>query len=87
MVGYVIWLATSTGGSDALGVLATGSMAAPFWVGVVLLALLIPFGLDLTIRGKASEAKGVMMTIVTSALCVVVGGLILRWVITSGGQL
>ena len=87
MVGYVIWLATSTGGSDALGVLTTGSMAAPFWVGVVLLALLIPFGLDLTTRRKASEAKGVTMTIVTSSLCVVVGGLILRWVITSGGQL
>lgn len=87
MVGYVIWLATSSGGSDALGVITTGSMAAPFWVGVVLLALLIPFGLDLTIRGKTSEAKGVMMTIVTSSLCVVVGGLILRWVITSGGQL
>jgi formate-dependent nitrite reductase membrane component NrfD len=87
MVGYVIWLATSTAGSDALGVLITGSMAAPFWVGVVLLALLIPFGLDLTTRGKAAESKGVVMTIVTSSLCVVVGGLILRWVITSGGQL
>ena len=87
MVGYVIWLATSSAGSDALGVLVTGSMAAPFWVGVVLLALLIPFGLDLSIRGKAAEAKGVLMTIVTSSLCVIVGGLILRWVITSGGQL
>ncbi|HEY40328.1 MAG TPA: polysulfide reductase NrfD [Dehalococcoidia bacterium] len=87
MIGYVIWLATSTAGSDALGVITTGSMAAPFWVGVVLLALLIPFGLDLTIRNKAAEAKGVMMTIVTSSLCVIVGGLILRWVITSGGQL
>lgn len=87
MIGYVIWLATSSAGSDALGVLISGSMAAPFWVGVVLLALLIPFGLDLTIRGKTAEAKGVMTTIVTSGLCVIVGGLILRWVITSGGQL
>ena len=87
MIGYIVWLATSTAGSDALGVITTGSMAAPFWVGVVLLALLIPFGLDLTIRGKATEAKGVMMTIITSSLCVIVGGLILRWVITSGGQL
>jgi formate-dependent nitrite reductase membrane component NrfD len=87
MVGYIIWLATSTSGSDALGVITTGSMAAPFWVGVVLLALLIPFVLDITIRGKAAEAKGVMMTITTSSACVIVGGLILRWVITSGGQL
>ena len=87
MVGFVIWLVTSTSGSDALAVLISGSMAAPFWVGVVLLALLIPFGLDLTIRGKAIEAKGVLMTITTSSLCVIIGGLILRWVITSGGQL
>ncbi|UCB43430.1 MAG: polysulfide reductase NrfD [Dehalococcoidales bacterium] len=87
MIGYVVWLATSSGGSDALAVITTGSMAAAFWVGVVLLALLIPFGLDLTIRGKTPEAKGVMMTVMTSSLCVIVGGLILRWVITSGGQL
>jgi formate-dependent nitrite reductase membrane component NrfD len=87
MVGYIIWLITSTSGSDALAVLISGSMAAPFWVGVVLLALLIPFALDLTIRGKAIEAKGVLMTLTTSSLCVIVGGLILRWVITSGGQL
>jgi polysulfide reductase chain C len=87
MIGYVIWLVTSTSGSDALGVITTGSMAAPFWVGVVLLALLIPFGLDITIRGKAAEAKGVMTTVITSSACVIVGGLILRWVITSGGQL
>jgi formate-dependent nitrite reductase membrane component NrfD len=87
MVGYIIWLATSTSGGDALAVLISGSMAAPFWVGVVLLALFIPFALDLTIRGKAIEVKGVMMTLTTSSLCVIVGGLILRWVITSGGQL
>jgi len=87
MVGYIIWLVTSTSGSDALAVLISGSMAAPFWVGVILLALLIPFALDLTIRGKAIEVKGVLMTLTTSSLCVIVGGLILRWVITSGGQL
>jgi formate-dependent nitrite reductase membrane component NrfD len=87
MIGYIIWLATSTSGSDALAVLISGSMAAPFWVGVVLLALLIPFALDLTIRGKTMEVKGVLMTTTTSSLCVIVGGLILRWVITSGGQL
>ncbi len=87
MIGYIIWLATSTSGSDALGVIISGSMAAPFWVGVVVLALLIPFVLDITIRGKAAEAKGVVMTITTSAACVIIGGLILRWVITSGGQL
>jgi formate-dependent nitrite reductase membrane component NrfD len=87
MIAYIIWLATSSGGVEALGVITTGSMAAAFWVGVVLLALLVPFALDLTIRGKSSEAGRASMTILTSSLCVIVGGLILRWVITSGGQL
>lgn len=86
MIGYVIWLATSSAGSDALGVLISGSLAAPFWVGVVLVAMLIPFVLDVAIRGKDAEAKGIMTTVATSGLCVVVGGLILRWVIISGGQ-
>jgi polysulfide reductase chain C len=87
MIGYVVWLATSNGGSDALAVIATGEMAIAFWLGVVLLALLIPFGLHYSTRGKESEARGeVSMTVITSTLCVVIGGLILRWVITSGGQ-
>lgn len=87
LVGYVIWLAVAVGGSEALRMLVAGSMAAPFWIGVVLLALLVPFGLDMTIRGRAPEARGVLMTIMTSSLSAIVGGLILRWVITTGGQL
>ena len=85
LIGLVIWLVIS-GATDALGILAAGSMAVPFWVGVVFLALLIPLALDMRAHGKAVEG-GVARTVVTSSLSVIVGGLILRWVMTIGGQM
>lgn len=85
LVGFVIWLLIS-GASGALGVLFTGSLAAPTWIGVVLLALLIPLALDMRARGKAIEG-GVLRTVLVSSLSVIIGGLILRWVITIGGQM
>jgi len=66
--------------------LVAGKMAAAFWVGVVLLALLIPLALDLRLRGKAI-APGVWTTVLVSSLCVIAGGLVLRAVITIGGQI
>ncbi|MFC2011283.1 NrfD/PsrC family molybdoenzyme membrane anchor subunit [Chloroflexota bacterium] len=89
LIGYAIWLGASSmaGASEALGLLTTGALAAPFWVGVVLVALLIPLGLDLKNWGKDVESKSVWGAIATSAVCVILGGLVLRAVITIGGQL
>jgi formate-dependent nitrite reductase membrane component NrfD len=89
LIGYAIWLATSTmaGAGDALKLLTTGTLAAPFWIGVVLLALLIPLGLDIFNWGKQIETKVVSRAIILSSVCVILGGLVLRAVITTGGQL
>ena len=89
LIGYVIWLSTSAmvGTGEALKLLTTGSLAAPFWIGIVLLALLIPLGLELVNWGKQLEKKAVWRAIVLSSVCVIVGGLILRAVITIGGQI
>lgn len=89
LIGYAIWLAVSSmaGAGEAIGLLATGVLAAPFWVGVVLLALLIPLGLDIANWGKALETKGISRAIVASSTCAILGGLVLRAVITIGGQL
>ncbi len=89
LIGYAIWLAVSSmaGAGEALRLLTTGVLAAPFWVGVVLLALLIPLGLDIANWGKEIETKTVRRAIITSSTCVVLGGLILRAVIVIGGQL
>ena len=89
LIGYAIWLATSSmaGAGDALGLLIGGTLAAPFWAGVVVLALLLPLGLDLANWGKEIETKAVWRTVMTSSICVILGGLVLRAVITIGGQL
>jgi len=89
LIGYAIWLATSTmaGAGDALGLLISGTLAAPFWVGVVLLALLVPFGLLVANWGKEIEKKAVWRAILTSSTCVILGGLVLRAVIVMAGQM
>ena len=75
------------GAGETLRLLTTGVLAAPFWVGVVLLALLIPLGLDIASWGKEIKTKGVVIAIAASSMCVILGGLVLRAVITIGGQL
>ena len=89
MVGYIIWLAVSqmAGAGAALGILTTGAMAGWFWGGVVVLALLIPVALDLANWGKEIETRKVWRAVLASSTCVVLGGLILRAVITIGGQM
>ena len=89
LIGYAIWLSTSTmaGTGEALSLLTTGTLAAPFWLGVVLLALLVPLWLEITSWGKDIATKSVWRTIIASSTCVVLGGLILRALIVMGGQI
>ncbi len=89
LIGYVIWLAVSqtAGAGASLGILATGAMAGWFWGGVVVLALLIPVALDFANWGKGIETRKVWRAVLASSTCVVLGGLVLRAVITIGGQM
>ena len=89
LIGYAIWLGASTlaGTGEALRLLTTGVLAAPFWLGVVLLALLVPLWLEVTNWGKEIATKSVWRTIVASSTCVILGGLILRALIVIGGQI
>jgi len=91
LIGYVIWLAVSTmaGAGEALRVLTIGTpgMAVLFWLGVVVLALLVPFGLDLMNWGKGIGTKAVWRMVIVSSTCAIFGGLVLRAVITIGGQM
>jgi len=91
LIGYVIWLGVSSmaGAGEALRLITIGSpgMAVLFWVGVVILALLIPFVLDLRNWGKDIETKAVWRMVIVSSACAILGGLVLRAVITIGGQM
>lgn len=89
LVGYAIWLGASpmAGTGEALRLLTTGVLAAPFWLGVILLALLVPLGLIVANWGKEITAGATRVALVTSSVCVLLGALVLRAVIVIGGQL
>jgi polysulfide reductase chain C len=67
------------------GVLIAGPLGLSilFWLGVVLVGLLVPFGLEIWTLRK--EAIGPL--VLASTLCVLLGGLILRAVVMIGGQI
>jgi formate-dependent nitrite reductase membrane component NrfD len=64
------------------GVLVDGPLAVWFWIGAVLIGLIVPFGLELwTLRTQRT-----MPLVLASTLCVLVGGLVLRAMVLLGGQ-
>ena len=89
LIGHILWLTISAeaGAGEAIELFITGTLAVPFWLGVVLLALLIPLVLCLINWGKDIETGTVERTMAISSICVVFGGLLLRAVIMVGGQI
>jgi polysulfide reductase chain C len=65
------------------GVLTTGHLSIWFWIGVVVIGLLVPFALELW----SQRARARSLLVVASALCVLLGGMVLRAVVVIGGQI
>jgi len=87
---YFFWLSRSgiPGAYESMRQLITGELAAPFWFGVVLLAILLPFALYIANWGKrVGEHRLVIASSIASSACVILGGLVLRAVIVFGGQI
>jgi len=89
LIGFAIWLGVSAmgGATEGLKLLTVGTLAPAFWVGVVLLALLIPLGLELSNWGKEITGRTVWLALAVPSVCVLLGGLILRAVVVVGGQM
>ena len=89
LIGYAFWLSASTtaGAGEAIKLLTAGALAVPFWIGIVLIALLFPLGLEAVNWGKEITTKAVWQIVIASATCVVLGGLIVRAVVVMGAQL
>ncbi|MFC1871674.1 NrfD/PsrC family molybdoenzyme membrane anchor subunit [Chloroflexota bacterium] len=90
LVGYIIWLTNGAmpGTHQAMRLLTTGVLAARFWFGVVLLALLIPLGLNVAHWGKDIKSKrSIWGSALASSACVILGAMVLRLVMVVGGQM
>lgn len=85
LVLFGIWLGASA--MDSLKLLTVGTLAAPFWAGIIAFGLLIPLSLELVNWGKRLEARVMLRIAIASSICVILGGLILRAVIVVGGQI
>lgn len=59
--------------------LVTGSYAAAFWLGLVLVGLLMPLALELAMRSKEEFSHGAMPCV--AECCVLVGGFMLRYLV------
>lgn len=87
---FLLWLYKSgiPGASESMIMLTTGVLAVRLWLGVVSLAIMVPFALDVVHWGKkVGEHRAVLVAAVISSACVISGGLILRIVIVLGGQI
>ena len=82
---YLIIMAKSgVAASASTHMITSGSLAAAFWLGVVVIGLLIPFILEFK-SFKANAAKlNVTQTAVTG-ICLLLGGLALRYIILAAG--
>jgi len=81
LVGFLLWL----GAAGLVGPLISGRLGTLFWIGVVLLGLLVPLGLESSaLRRKAEAMEAAAMA---SPVLVLLGGLVLRAVVVIGGQI
>jgi formate-dependent nitrite reductase membrane component NrfD len=79
-----LWIATyaSDVARDSVMRILRGSIATVFWIGVVLLGMIIPIALLLT--NFFAGASAALMII--AAICAIIGGVALRYIILKGGM-
>jgi len=76
------------GAVESISQIISGNLAVIFWIGVVLMAILVPFVVIVTTWGRQfKQRKAIFVTSTISSICVMLGGLVLRAVIVIGGQL
>lgn len=78
---------TTVGARDAVAIVISGPLAPLFIIGVVLVGLLLPLGLSIY-AGYSEKSKPVAPSLFTlNFACVLLGGLLLRYVILIAGQI
>jgi formate-dependent nitrite reductase membrane component NrfD len=66
--------------------LISGPLSVPFWIGVVLVGLVLPLGTEMSVVLRRLQAPARPL-VIAAALMVLVGGFFLRAVIVFGGQI
>lgn len=81
LAGFLIWLSVA----GVVGPLISGSLALYFWIGAVLVGLLLPLALEFgSLKGKA---KSLGAAVLVSPILVLLGAFALRATVIIGGQI
>jgi len=80
MVVY-LWITTyeSSAARDSVMMMIRGNIAPVFWIGVILLGIIIPIAILFAIGGGTAS-------LITVTVCAVIGGVLLRYVILKAGM-
>ncbi len=82
-----IMIASQTTGAESARYLVAGGYATAFWLGVVVIGLLLPFTLESwsMTRGRGMSLARLSDLGIVTGLCLLVGGLILRYAVVAAG--
>ncbi len=83
LVLLALFIALLAAVGTSANVLLTGALSPLFWVGLVLVGLLVP----LTLEWRAPSQATARWIVFAAPVLTIVGGLLLRYVITIGGQM
>jgi len=82
----LVMFQSQTAAAAAAGLLFSGNLAMTFWLGIVLIGLLVPLVLDWTLlRGKAETIAKVAAAGGITSVCLLTGGLLLRYAVLAAG--
>lgn len=76
-----VGMSGAEGAAQSLAVLLRGAYSVPFWVGAVLIGLLLPLMLEMSGRQRVNPGR-----MAISAILILVGGFLVKYLITSAGQ-
>jgi formate-dependent nitrite reductase membrane component NrfD len=87
LVGYAVfvaiylWVSTyeSEAARDSVKMVLQGSIAPVFWIGVVLLGIVVPIAI------LFAASPGALAALIITVICVIIGGVALRYVILKAG--
>lgn len=84
---FTIMFNSPVGGAESASFLLTGGYALIFWIGVVLVGLLVPLALESVIESKKNRISLSAMSSVgmLSGICLLIGGLLLRYAVVAAG--
>ena len=78
-----VWMSGSVGIRQALAPLLSGRYSLTFWLGAVMVGLVVPLALQFAAGGLRRASAGVAALV---AILVLVGGFVIKYVLIAAGQ-